>query len=589
MNNFRSLEDLRPVPVIRVGGEIGLRIRNTIDNNLLRLDIEKDFLEPFQKRDSSGGFIGLGKLVDAWVRLAGASDDDRVRMAKESLIRRILELQLDNGYIGMCAPAHRTWKLWDVHEMAFLVVGLVNDYRRFGGPGLEGAVRLTEYIMDALADSSDRLPTIDGFGSVSREMSYLGLDEALVALYEATEDPKYRDYLIDNQKLLDWDLPIVKGRHGGIEGHVYAFLGKCVAQLRLFRTVPDEGLLVQSRKAMDFLLGASGLTVTGAASYHECWHDTHDGGPGLGESCATAYLLWFFDELMQLDGKSCYGDVMERVIYNTLFAAQSPSGREIRYYTPFEDRRYYWGTDTYCCPNNYRRIVGHLPSLMYYLTGDGVAVNLYGDSELAISDTTFGRIKLTQRTDYPSSGSVRIEVGAAERTEFTIGLRIPAWANGATVLVGNAEKAIAEPGTYHTIRRNWQTGDTILIEMPMPTRFVGGEKAQAGRVALLRGPRVYCLNRTKTRAHQDQLAGADLRHLTIDPGTIGDPIPDDSVREGGTAIEIKAWTPAHIYGRKPNVTLRLSEFPDPHGEATFFLVPDPDARYIVPDELPDTS
>src|SRR5208283_2932404 len=99
----------------------------------------------------------------------------------------------------------------------------------------------------------------------------------------------------------------------------------------------------------------------------------------LGETCASTYMLFWLDELMRREGKPVYGDMMERVVFNTLFGAQSPEGRHLRYYTALDGPRRYFPTDTYCCPSNYRRAVATLPDLVYYRIengerGDGTAV-----------------------------------------------------------------------------------------------------------------------------------------------------------------------------------------------------------------------
>ena len=82
------------------------------------------------------------------------------------------------------------------------------------------------------------------------------------------------------------------------------------------------------------------------------------------------------DRLLRITGNAQFGDMMERAVYNALFAAQSPDGRNIRYFTPLEGQREYFG-DTFCCPNNFRRIIAELPDMVCYRSGDGVAVNLF--------------------------------------------------------------------------------------------------------------------------------------------------------------------------------------------------------------------
>jgi hypothetical protein len=106
--------------------------------------------------------------------------------------------------------------------------------------------------------------------------------------------------------------------------------------------------------------------------------------------------------------------------------------------------------------------------------------------------------------------------------------------------------------------------------------------AQAGRVAIMRGPQVFCLNRSR----YPKLAGTDLRLLVIDPKSVEGPFKDDSVRPGGVACRVKAWGAGAWYPHgKPNLTLELSEFADPAGEFTFFKVPNPKTEEIEDDEL----
>ena len=182
------------------------------------------------------------------------------------------------------------------------------------------------------------------------------------------------------RKLPEWDARIVTGRHGQIEGHAYAHMCRCIAQLRLDRLQPDQRLLKPAHDVIDFLTGHDGLVITGTCGDHECWHDTQEGTINLGETCATAYLIRMLDELLRMEGKPLYGDLMERAIYNALFAAQSPDGRQIRYYSPFDGPREYFKGDTYCCPCNYRRIVAELPGMICYRArrrGGGESVHAF--------------------------------------------------------------------------------------------------------------------------------------------------------------------------------------------------------------------
>ena len=385
------------------------------------------------------------------------------------------------------------------------------------------------------------------------------------------------------RKLGEWDGPLVLGRFGPIQGHAYAYMCRSLAQLRLSRLQKNPALFRPSQKVLDFLLQGDGLSVTGTCGQHECWHDSQDGIANLGETCATAYLLRWLDELMRMEGESLYGDLMERGIHNALWAAQSPDGRKIRYYSPFEGPRVYFDGDTYCCPCNYRRIVAELPQMVFYRRQDGIAVNLYTPAEAQCTLEDGVVVGLKQDTKYPSEGRITIAVNPEQAAEFTLALRIPRWCAKASVAI-NGEQAgfTCTPGTFCETRREWHPGDVVELNLDMALRFVKGRKAQSGRAAVLWGPLVFCLDPAKN----PDVPKEDLRVITMDPATLEGPFPDDSVRPGGVSCTVKAWRTTSWYPHaKYDWTLTLTEFPDPGGEATYFHVPNPNDPALVADEL----
>jgi hypothetical protein len=275
--------------------------------------------------------------------------------------------------------------------------------------------------------------------------------------------------------------------------------------------------------------------------------------------------------------------MMERLVFNTLFGAQSPEGRHLRYYTTFDGPRHYFPKDTYCCPSNYRRGIATLPDLIYYRVGNGLAVNLYTESsaEAPLGGTL--TVKLKQETDYPSGGRVALDVEPSRAARFPLWMRIPAWCGNPRVAVnGQASETPAVPGRFLVLHREWKPGDQVQLDLPMSARWIKGRQSQLGRVALMHGPQLFCLN----RARHPELKEIDLRLLVIDPQTLEGPVADDSVRPGGLAFHVKAWKPGAWYPLdKLDYTLTLTEFPDPDGEATFFKVPNPGDSRFVADEL----
>lgn len=573
---------MTPVAIdqVKVAGEIGRRIDITIDNNVLAIDVDKDFLEPFRRRDSEGGYIGLGKFIDSLVRFAAYSHDSKVLALKQRVVREAIATQEQDGYLGLCKPAARMWRLWDLHEMGYLVLGLTADYQYFGNEASLGAARkLADYIIRSW--SADPQRSTDGW--VSTYVATTGLEEAMLALFGQTKDESYLDFCVGQRNLADWDTPLIQGRWGNLEGHAYYHLCHCLAQLRLNEVQPDASLLNQSRRTLDFLVRRDGLLAPGLCGYHECWHSNQQGFYKTGETCATAYLIRWLDALLRSDGHSLYGDIMERAIYNGLFAAQSPDGRRLRYYAPFEGGREYFAGDTYCCPCNFRRTVAELPGLIYYRRDNGLAVNLYGASSATVNLGADLSVQIRQETDYPNSGDVTIHVSPSRPAAFPLYLRIPRWCDAANLGISeDATEQTAPGGSFYAIARTWHSGDTVRLHMPMAWRAIAGRQSQAGRAAVMRGPLLFCLNPER----QHDLDSETLKLLRIDPTSMRLGDADDSIRPDGLTCVASFWKPNDYNAAGPaNVNLVLTEYADPGCIWTYFLVPNPKTEAVGPDEL----
>ena len=564
---------------VAAGGEIGRRIDITVNNNLLKADLENDFLKPFREKSSKGGYIGIGKTIDAAARFAAYTRDERVIAAKNFLVDGVIAAQEPDGYIGLMAPGSRMWSHWDVHEMVYIVYGLVSDYRLFGSEKSLAAARKTaDYIIRKWPEMPADWPR-----GVHLVMTNTGIDRAFLALSASTGIDTYKNFLIDNLGLANWDLGIVLGRHGDFKGHAYAYMARCLAQLELYRENPDEALLEKSRGVIDFLTRHDGLLVTGACGYQECWHYSQIVFFKLGETCATAYLIRFLDNLLRLEGISLYGDMMERAVYNALFAAQSPKGRKLRYYAPFEGERIYFDRDTYCCPCNYRRIVSELPGMIYYRTDNGgIAVNLYTESKATVTLDNGMAVRIRQETGYPHSGKVNMVLEPSGTLRFSLKLRIPRWCGEGVRLAINGDYVSENirGGSFHVIEREWKAGDRVVLEMPMNWRIVKGRKAQAGRAAVMRGPLLFCLN----PALNATIKSAELPLLRLDFASLSGPENTDAVHPGGIACRAKMWSPEQ-YAGEPDLSVLLTEFADPGGLETYFLAPDPEDKRMEDDEL----
>lgn len=562
-------------------GEIGRRINDLIFHHYLKIDIQKHFLEPFRSRPFTEGrhYIGIGKLIDAGSLFTAYTDDPSVNERTKHLIDDLMLTRDTDGYIGVFKPeehAFQNHRNWTLHEQEYLLLGLVRHWSATGNvKSLQYARDLGDYIM--LTFSQDTKP---------EEVCTAGLPEAFLALYTQTGNKRYLRFAAEIRhgnssheikcaSLLDWQQSF-----DSKPAHVYVMLARCYAQLELYRLMGIPSLIDMTRyMRQELLRQGGGLNVIGSASDGEYFSYTQNGAGTIGESCVTAYLLRWLDSLMRLEGDLQYGDIMERTIFNALFAAQDPKGRKIRYFTPFTGQRNYFEQDGFCCPGNYRRIVAELPQRVYYRFGDhGIAVNLYSASHTTIAFDEGAFVTLSQQTDYPNSGHITIMVTPSEEMAFRMYLRIPRWCSDATISINYAAPVHIQTGTrLYEINRSWKANDIVILDLPMTWRLIKGHQMQEGKVALLRGPVVYCLG---TGHNADFIRKyASFHGAVVDPSSFGEPETDATVRPGGKKVKALARVEAEGGWSQgaPQETLVFSEFIDPTGIMTYFHVLDLDA------------
>jgi DUF1680 family protein len=579
--------DLRSVTL---GGEFGRRVECMVEANILKIDVDSLFLADFcQRREVplglNGRYIGLGKFIDSVVRLAYATCDERLVALKQHMIAKLIDAQEPNGYIGVFDDAAmRAETLWDLHEAAYITWAFVSDYRLFGqGASLDAARRVVDFFLARFA-ADPGLQIVTPI-NVTFDVANIGWDRALLALSEASGETKYRDFVVNTLKLPDYDAPIRCGTTT-FANHAYAHLSHCLAQLDLYRQLRDPRLLRASHKLISFLRQGDGLLVTGSASLWECWHDTQSGLDNLSETCVGTNLARLMDAMLQIEGASLYGDILERTIYNALFAATAPDGSKSRYYTPFEgERAYDQAGNLACCANNNKRFIADLRSWIYYRTERGVLINLYNASSLATELSPGVGLRIEQHTDYPTSGRVLLKIQPATQARFEIKLRIPRWCQDASISVNGSTTALVTGGQFYGLERVWKPGDTVELHMPMHWRLIRGRKAQTGRAAILRGPVVFTFN-PQRNAELCARPDFEARSVKIHPAEIEAPELDESVRPGGVSCTLQAWLPGmQPWLLAPRVPVLLTEYADPGGQHIYFTVPGEGSDCLTEDEL----
>ena len=234
------------------------------------------------------------------------------------------------------------------------------------------------------------------------------------------------------------------------------------------------------------------------------------------ETCANIATFLWNSRMQRLELDAKYADVMERILYNGVLSGISLSGDRFFYPNPLasfgQHERVPWFSCA-CCPPNVARILTSVPGYFYAASGDRVYVNLFaqGTGRMKVAGTG---LELVQTTEYPWKGDIKIDVRPAKEAEFTLAVRIPGWALNRPVptkLYAYVEPPGEEPALtvngrpvelphgldkgYAEIRRTWRAGDTVELSLPMPVRRVAANEAveaDRGRVAVERGPLVYC-------------------------------------------------------------------------------------------------
>ncbi|MDR1919641.1 MAG: glycoside hydrolase family 127 protein [Tannerellaceae bacterium] len=242
------------------------------------------------------------------------------------------------------------------------------------------------------------------------------------------------------------------------------------------------------------------------------------------ETCASIANVYWNQRMFQATGEAKYADLLERALYNGVISGVSLSGDRFFYDNVLasdgqEERQAWFGCA--CCPGNITRFMASVPKYMYATQENRLFVNLYAASRSRI-EMQGVTLELEQITDYPWEGVVRFLVKPEKETSFALKLRIPGWVTdtpvpgsslysfasplktGYAVSVNGRSIAPREKDGYLTIDRRWKAGDEVVLALQMETRYVKAHPqvtADEGRMAIQRGPIVYCLEGTDQHDH----------------------------------------------------------------------------------------
>ncbi|WP_240232254.1 glycoside hydrolase family 127 protein [Devosia lacusdianchii] len=474
----------------------------------------------------------VGKWIEAASYALAHRRDADIEAKIEAIVDDFEKAQAPDGYLNCWYLGHEPDKRWTN----------LRDNHEFYNAGhmLEGAIayfRVTgrRRWLDIMERYLDHIYSVFGTGP-GQKRGYDGHEEielALMKLYYLTGDRKHLDfatYLINergnpNPHYFDIEREAREGGdskqryvHGDYEysqshkpvreqdkvvGHAVRAMYLYTAMADLAAELNDPALKRACEVLWDDVMETKMYVTAGLGPSAHNEGFTHDfdlpNQTAYAETCASVALIFWAQRMLHLDLDGKYADILELAMFNGALSGLSRDGEHYFYANPLESdgtpTRWDWHTCP-CCTMNVSRLVASVGGYFLSTADDGVAFHLYGGiaTEVEIAGAKVG---LREVSTYPWNGDIKIHVDPAAPAAFDVKLRVPGWSSGAKVSVnGEAVDVTKAVNGYLTIHRTWAKGDVVSLDLPMPpVRLYAhpGVIMDAGRVALKRGPLVYCV------------------------------------------------------------------------------------------------
>jgi len=486
-----------------------------------------------------------------WLEAASYSltthPDPELAALVDAVADKIIAAQQPDGYLNthftVTQPEMRWKNLRDWHEMycaGHLMEAAVAHFQATGNPKL----------LDALARYADHIDREFG-PNPGQKRGYCGHPEielALVRLYEATGERRYLElskYMVEERGASDphyYDVEAVaRGEdprkfwaktyeyaqaHAPIReqdkvvGHAVRAMYLMSGVADLAHAYDDPTLLAACERLWDNLVHQR-MYLTGGigpSRHNEGFTFDYDlpDESAYAETCASIALIMWNYRLLQFAGDGKYADIVEQTLYNGFISGVALDGNTFFYVNPLASTGNHHRTPWFecpCCPPNVGRILASLGNYLY-ATGDAALwVHFYAQNTANVSvDGQPVQVRLA--SNYPWEGAVKLALTLAVPQRFALKLRIPGWCDAWSVKVNGAAVETSAPDHgYIAIDRTWQSGDVVELDLAMPIQVVYANphvRQLQGRIALQRGPVVYCMEGVDN-------AGVGLEQIALDP------------------------------------------------------------------------
>ena len=478
--------------------------------------------------------------VYKWTEAAGfalqSGDRPELHALADKIIKEVVAVQEPSGYLNTyydgdrakdrMTPQVQRWG-HEMYNLGHMIQGSIAYYRATGDRTLmDAGIKFVDgYLLPNFGPEADKKPMFSGHPE---------LEMALVELYRTTGDKRHLQlagYLLHGDDRIQFPanayvyhfcgIPFTTRTH--LEGHAVRAMYACCGATDYYMETGDPAYWKTLNELWENLVSAQ-MYVTGgvgARSDGEAFGENYElpNFTAYGESCAAIGNMMWNWRMLAATGDAKFADVIERALYNGINSGMSLNGTLYCYRNPLafdpsggDKIRNPW-YDTTCCPPNLERTFASLPGYFYGTSKDGLYLHLYDNAELDwhLEDGT--GLKVAQRTKFPWDGATEISVTPAKPTEFTFYLRVPGWSHSTQVAVNGKAVEGAVPGKYLALRRRWAEGDAISVKFAMTPQVIEANPRVVddyGRVAVQRGPLVYCLEQL------DQPEGVGLFDVSVD-------------------------------------------------------------------------
>jgi len=467
-----------------------------------------------------------------------SGDNPALRAMVENTAKDVMAAQQPDGYLNTyyirersadrMTPRTQQWG-HELYCMGHFLQGATSYYRATGDRALldTGIRFVNEFLIPLYGPEASKKPLMSGHPE---------MELALVELYRMTGDKRHlnlAEYLLRG----DSRIPLKPENYvyhfcgkpftsrTKLEGHAVRAMYACCGATDYYLETGDETYWKTLNTLWEDLV-SSKMYITGgvgARSDGEAFGDAYElpNAQAYGESCAAIGNMMWSWRMLAATGDGKYADVIERALYNGINSGMSLSGNLYCYRNPLafdpgtgDVIRNEW-YDTTCCPPNLERTFASLPGYFYSTSKDGIYVHLFHNSEMNwhLEDGT--PIKIVQKTNYPWDGTVELEVSPGAPADFTLYVRKPDWSSHASIVSQSVVSGRVIDG-YFPIRRRWYPGSKFTLKLDMKPELLESNARVVennGRVAVQRGPLVYCMEQL------DQPEGTSLADVSVRTGS----------------------------------------------------------------------